>query len=125
MKRLYVAIVLLLIALSLCSFEQYTVTNAYETATKYINSAIDGLENDDYEKVQSSCRELGEYWSKKYPYMSAMIDHGSLDETGVTINSLNDLAKNKSDELENELITVKNQIKNIYENQKITFGNVF
>lgn len=57
--------------------------------------------------------------------MTAMIDHGSLDDASVTINNLEDLAENKSDSLEDELVTAKNQIKSIYENQRITFGNIF
>jgi hypothetical protein len=57
--------------------------------------------------------------------MSSMCDHNMLDEASVTINSLPELAKNKKDELENELIVAKNQTKSIYDNQRITFNNIF
>ena len=125
MKKLYIAIAFLIIALGLCVFEQYTVQSAYHQTTEYIDNAMEGLERNDYKAVEKSCDMLSKYWNKKYPIMTAMIDHGPLDDASVTINSLNDLAKNKSDELETQLITAKNQMKNIHDNQCITFGNIF
>lgn len=125
MKKLYIAIAFLAIALSLCIFEQYTVHSAYKQTTEYIDSAIEGLDKNDYKTVEKECDKLSKYWDKKYPIMTAMIEHGPLDDASVTINSLNDLAKNKSDELETQLITAKNQMKNIHDNQCITFGNIF
>lgn len=125
MKKLYIAIAFLIIALGLCAFEQYTVQSAYHQTTEYIDNAMEGLEKNNYKAVEKSCDMLSKYWNKKYPIMTAMIDHGPLDDASVTINSLNDLAKNKSDELETQLITAKNQMKNIHDNQCITFGNIF
>lgn len=125
MKKLYIAIAFLIIALGLCVFEQYTVQSAYHQTTEYIDNAMEGLEKNDYKAVEKNCDMLSKYWNKKYPIMTAMIDHGPLDDASVTINSLNDLAKNKSDELETQLITAKNQMKNIHDNQCITFGNIF
>lgn len=125
MKRLYVAFCFLAIAISLCVFEQYTVNTAYKEATAYINTAIERVEKEDYNGAKEACKKLNDYWGQKQKYMTAMIDHGSLDDASVTINNLEDLADNESDSLEDELITAKNQIKSIYENQKITFGNVF
>lgn len=125
MKRLYIAILFLAIAVSLCVFEQYTVNNAYKEAIQYIDNAIEGLEKDDYDTVKSECKRLNNFWGEKQKYMTAMIDHGSLDEASVTIGSLEDLAENESDSIEEELVTAKNQLKSIYDNQKITFGNIF
>ena len=95
MKKLYIAIAFLIIALGLCVFEQYTVQSAYHQTTEYIDNAMEGLEKNDYKAVEKSCDMLSKYWNKKYPIMTAMIDHGPLDDASVTINSLNDLAKNK------------------------------
>lgn len=125
MKRLYVALCFLAVAISLCIFEQYTVNSAYKEATVYINTAMEQVDNKDFENAKNTCKSLNDYWNKKQKYMAAMIDHGALDDAGVTINNLEELAENKSDSLEDELITAKNQIKSIYENQRITFGNIF
>lgn len=125
MKRLFVAFSFLAIAIALCVFEQYTVESAYQETNKMIDNAIEYVKEEDYEKTAQECRKLDEYWNGKYPYLTAMIEHGSLDDARMTISSLEDLAENESDELESELITAKNQIKTIRDNQKITFGNVF
>ncbi|MGN1201838.1 MAG: DUF4363 family protein [Eubacterium sp.] len=125
MKRLYVAFCFLAIAVSLCIFEQYTVNTSYKEATAFINTAIEEVEKEDYDSAKETCKKLSDYWGEKQKYMAAMIDHGSLDDANLTINSLEELADSKSDSLEDELITAKNQIKSMYENQKITFGNVF
>ncbi len=125
MKRLYAAITFLIIAISLCVFEQYTVEKTYNDTTEMINNAIEFNERNDYESTVRECERLAEYWNGKYPCLTAMIDHGSLDDAAITIASLKDLARNKSDELETELINAKSQIKSIRDNQKITFGNIF
>ncbi len=125
MKRIYIAVLFLCISIGLCIFEQYTVKTAYETTTDYINTAIEQADKNDYESAEKTCEQLKKYWDKKYPYMTAMIEHGMLDETGITINSLENLAQNKSEDLQEELITAKNQIKSIRDNQKISFGNIF
>lgn len=125
MKRLYIAIIFLVISISLCIFEQYTVQETYKTATRYINSAIEAVDNNDYKKAANDCKRLNDFWGEKQKYMTAMIDHGCLDDANLTIGSLEELAKNKNESLEQELINAKNHIKSIYQNQKITFGNVF
>lgn len=125
MKRLYIAIIFLAISVSLCIFEQYTVQETYKTATRYINNAIEAVDNNDYKKAEDDCKKLNDFWDEKQKYMTAMIDHGYLDDANLTISSLEELAKNKNESLEQELINAKNHIKSIYQNQKITFGNVF
>lgn len=125
MKRLYIALGFLAIAISLCIFEQYTVNAVYKEANAYIDTAIDEISKADYTGAEITCKRLNDYWDKKQKYMAAMIDHGSLDDASVTINNLTDMAENESDSLEDELITAKNQIKGMYDNQRITFGNIF
>lgn len=125
LKRLYIALIFMVISISLCIFEQYTINSTYKVANQYINTAISQLDKNDYNAAKASCKQLNDYWGEKQKYMTAMIDHGSLDEASITISNLEDLADSESDDLGSELITAKNQIKSIYENQKITFGNVF
>lgn len=119
------ALLFLAVAIGLCVFEQYTVEDAYTQTNKIIDSAMDYLDKDDYSNASRECKKLDEYWNKKYPCLTAMIEHGALDEAKITISSLEDLANNKSEDLEEELINTKNQIKSIRDNQKISLGNIF
>ncbi|MCD7797391.1 MAG: DUF4363 family protein [Clostridiales bacterium] len=116
MKKVYLAVLLLAVCILLCAFEQYTVENTYKTTTQYIDTACTYAENENFEEAEKICSKLTAYWDKKYPYLSAMIDHGMLDEAGATIYSLEEIAHNKGDELTDELITAENQIKIIREN---------
>lgn len=116
---------MLAFCIGLCVFEQYTVESAYKNTTAMINEAIEYTNAEDYENAGKVCGELRAYWDKKHPYLTAMIDHGMLDDAGTTIYSLEDIAENDSENLYDSLINVKNQIKTVRENQKITFGNIF
>ncbi|MGN1329562.1 MAG: DUF4363 family protein [Eubacterium sp.] len=125
MKRVYLAVGLLLLCICLCTFEQYTVEATYKETTALIDEAIDYTDREEYEKAEETCKSLTAYWDKKYPVLTAMIDHGMLDEAGTTIYSLEDMAKEKSEDLHDSLITAKNQIKIVRENQRISAGNIF
>ncbi len=125
MKRVYIALAFLAVSISLCIFEQYTVNTMYKDTCAYIDKAIEYTEKEDYGNARKECRKLNKYWAKKYPCLTAMIDHGPLDEAGVTIDSLDELAKEENEDLKESLVTAKSQIKSIHENQSISFGNIF
>lgn len=126
MKRIGVAVVLLIISIALCIYEQYTVEETYKEATALIDAALAEAEQGDYNKTAEALNELGEYWNRKYKSLKVMIDHGSIDEVSVIINSFDDIADDAdSDTVKENLITAKNQIKSIRDNQRITFGNIF
>lgn len=125
MKRLYIAIIFILIALSLCITEQITIKNVYVKSSKYIDSAISSLEEDDYDSTLDNCKKLKDYWDGVYPFLTAMTEHTALDEMTLTVNSLQKLDESESDDMKNELYSTKNQLKLIYDTQKITFGNIF
>lgn len=125
MKRLYIAIAFLVVLSSLCIYEQILVRQVYTGVTGYIDEAMQAFNNEEYDKTEKICLELTSYWEKKHKLMTALIEHGELDTTSVMINALSDLSENKKDELEKELIDIKNEMNIIYENQRISFGNIF
>lgn len=125
MKRVYLAFALLAVCIGLCAFEQYTVETTYREATDMINQAVEYTDSGDFASAERVCAQLSDYWQEKYSTLSAMIDHGMLDEAGTTIYALEDCAREESDDLHSELITAKGQLKAVRENQKITPGNIF
>lgn len=125
MKRVYLAVSFLVICIALCIFEQYMVESTYKASEGYVKTAIEYAQQEDYKKAERVCTEFADYWNKRYLALTAMIEHGTLDDASITINSLEDMAKEENEELISELITTKNQIKNIRDNQKVTLGNIF
>ena len=114
MKKIYIAIVLLILCSGVCIIEQVT-----------INTALDLNEQKDFLKAKSQCEKLRKIWSKRYPYLSAMIDHSQLDGASAAIKATKDISKNDEDELSEKLIEAKNEIQLLKENQSITLGNIF
>lgn len=125
MKKIYIAIVFLIICAGVCIFEQVTINKVYNEATEIINTAIDFNEEKDFESAKNQCKNLRDTWSKSYPYLSAMIDHAQLDSASAAIKSTNDISKENKDELSEKLIEAKNEIQILKENQSITLGNIF
>ena len=93
--------------------------------TSIINTALDLNEQKDFLKAKSQCEKLRKIWSKRYPYLSAMIDHSQLDGASAAIKATKDISKNDEDELSEKLIEAKNEIQLLKENQSITLGNIF
>lgn len=125
MKRIYIAAAFLIIAISLCTTEQILISKMCKSTTEIINQAVTAVETDDYQKTEKLCHDLNQLWQKNYPFMSSMVDHGSLEDAALSISSLEDLAKQKSDSLEDSLVELKNQIKAMKNGQQISFGNIF
>ena len=125
MKKIYIAIVFLIICAGVCIFEQVTINKVYNEATEIINTAIDFNEEKDFESAKNQCKKLRDTWSKSYPYLSAMIDHAQLDSASAAIKSTNDISKENKDELSEKLIVAKIEIQILKENQSITLGNIF
>lgn len=125
MKRLYAAGLFLLICVGLCSYEQMLIEDVYKTTTSLINTAIEYADKEDFAAAEDVCGVLKSYWNKKYPYITSMSDHGTADDAGVLIASLEDTAKNDTESLHSQLVETKAEIKLLRDNAKITFGNIF
>ena len=122
MKKIYIAIVLLIICSGVCIIEQVTINKVCSETTSIINTA---LYLNDFLKAKSQCEKLRKIWSKRYPYLSAMIDHSQLDGAGAAIKATKDISKENEDELSEKLIEAKDEIQLLKENQSITLGNIF
>ncbi len=122
MKKIYIAIVFLIICAGVCTFEQVTINKVYSQTTAIINTAMGLNEKKDFKGAKNECKRLRDTWSKSYPYLSAMIDHAQLDSASAAIKSTKDI---NEDELNQNLIEAKNEIQILKENQSITLGNIF
>ena len=100
----------------------YSYLNVYITIKNNLNS---GSEQKDFFKAKSQCEKLRKIWGKRYPYLSAMIDHSQLDGASAAIKATKDISKANEDELSEKLIEAKNEIQLLKENQSITLGNIF
>lgn len=125
MKKIYIAVVFLIICTCVCVFEQVTINNVYAKTSEIINTALELNEEKKFEEAKEECKKLRTVWQSKYPYLSAMIDHAQLDSANLAIKATKDIKKDDEDELSEKLIDAKNEIQILKENQSITLGNIF
>ncbi len=125
MKKIYIAVVFLIICTGVCVFEQMTINNVYTKTSEIINTALELNEEKKFEEAKEECKKLRTVWQSKYPYLSAMIDHAQLDSANLAIKATKDIKKDDEDELSEKLIDAKNEIQILKENQSITLGNIF
>lgn len=125
MKKVILAIALLIFCAGLCAFEQVTVKSLYSNADAIIDEALDYADRGEFENAKAGCLKLKKYWDKKYPYLSSMTDYSLLDGAKLAVNSLAEVKENDADELKERLIEAKSEIEIIKDNQSINFGNIF
>ena len=125
MKKIYIAVVFLIICTGVCVFEQVTINNVYTKTSEIINTALELNEKKKFEESKEEGIKLRTIWQGKYPYLSAMIDHAQLDSANLAIKATKDIRKDDEDELSEKLIDAKNEIQILKENQSITLGNIF
>lgn len=125
MKKIYIAVVFLIICTCVCVFEQVTINNVYAKTSEIINTALELNEGKKFEEAKEECKKLRTVWQGEYPYLSAMIDHAQLDSANLAIKATKDIRKDDEDELSEKLIDAKNEIQILKENQSITLGNIF
>ena len=125
MNRLWFAFAFIALAVLLCTYEQYTVKTTFENLETILGSMDTAAKNEDYKEVEKKCKQLEDLWTAKYPHLSAVTEHSALRDAGVTIYSIRDLAKNKSDDLSPTIHQAQTEIKGIYDESKDTLGNIF
>lgn len=121
MKRIWFAVIFLVIAGILCVSEQYYVKNVYHDLTLKIETAQNYAEKENKEQLNNSINEIKKYWDKNNELLCTIADHGVLDDLGTEINSLN---ADDPEEAKNSLKTSKALTKIFYENQRTSFANI-
>lgn len=108
MKRIWIALALIIITISCCISEQNYVKNFY------LN--IDTLAQ------EQKPRELKQYWNEKNDTVYIFSPHDMLDELAQEINALDD---EMSEDTKKALTEIRATSKVYYENQRITLSNIF
>lgn len=121
MKRIWFAIVFLLLSVILCTGEQYYVKKVHSNIDTRVEEAIESLNSKNKSQLNYSIKEIKEYWNKSNNILFCISDHGVLDDLGAQIRAVD-----ASDEdVAGELSQIKALNEVFYENQRVTPANVF
>ncbi len=121
MKRLWFAVAFLIIAAGLCVGEQCFIKNFHSEMEQKITAAQSAAEEGNTEKLKQKTDEMKMYWDKNNNLICTITNHGVPNDFGSKIKSVDA----DSDGVEEALAEVYGWNNVLYENQKITFANVF
>lgn len=126
MKRAVIAIILLAFCLFAGIFETVEIKKAYAYSNDKIEKAMEYIVNDNAQECISTCKELSEYWHKRYTLLTAMADHKCLDNIITSADALSNMSEieNKDDIIET-LIAAKNNVYQYKNSHQFSFGNIF
>ena len=58
MKKIYIAVVFLIICTGVCVFEQVTINNVYTKTSEIINTALELKEGKKFEEAKEECMKI-------------------------------------------------------------------
>ena len=121
MKRIWFAVVFLLIAAAVCTYEQIYVKNICAELTAQIEEAKALAESGNEKELESKINSIKSNWEKNNSRLFAFSEHAALDNLASSIRSLHADSEDIKDALEEtRALTIV-----FYENQKVTLANVF
>lgn len=122
MKRIWFSIIFLALAIGACTYEQAVVKSAHKEISAVIDSALECKELDEKIKL---CNEITEKWEKHFKKISLVTDHSILQSADVSVGTINALAKEGDDSVDEALIETKSELEQIYDSSKINLSNIF
>ena len=118
MKRIWSALVCLVLALSLCVFEIVYTTGSADELGRMIESAREQYTAGD--GAEGTVRILDcaiDFWSGRESVMNMFLYHDRVDDVGVKLKKAKSLAKKKSEYAEAEMIEAAEALKNIKDSE--------
>lgn len=126
MKRLWYALVLVVIALGISFTEIIAVRNSYNTFIKTIDEARTSVENKDYKRAKSLGKDLENKWIEKEKKLNYLLEHSVLDELSMNIAELSDLSSEDSkNDFLSDIDKIKRQFIVLYTNELPYGDNIF
>ena len=126
MKRLWYALVLVIIALGISFTEVIAVRNSYNTFIKTIDEARTAVEQEDYKRAKSLGKELENKWIEKEKKLNYLLEHSVLDDLSMNIAELSDLSSEESkNDFLSDIDKIKRQFIVLYTNELPYGDNIF
>ncbi len=126
MKRIWFAAAFLILAVSLCTYEQFFLNTSCQNAVSATYEIEKEIEKNDFKKAEELCTEAEKKWEKNYNILSMMIDHDVLNGEKLGFKILFDTIKNKdSEESLEALREIRSNAELIVSSCEISLSNIF
>lgn len=125
MKRIIIALLLLISAISVSVWSNITFEKNMEYFSYSLKNLISYSENSDDEKLLKETMTVVEAWQESSAFLHSLVAHEGMDELEKSITSLPLLLEHSDrEEFRNECIKAVNQINNLIDSEKLNIGNV-
>lgn len=116
MKRIWFAVIFLIIAAAACVFEQWNIHTFCNEINAFTQSAAEAERRGDKELFNKRAHEIQKLWKRKNDLLFALCGHVLLDELSTKINAL--------DSREELIYDVRALLKAFEENNTVKFSNI-
>ena len=120
MKRIWFAILFIILCAGLCAYEQVYIKTTSTELISMLEQAQEYDKKDNSEKRDEKIKEIQKYWEEKNDFLFTFSEHETLDELALNIRSLKEAHNTKSALAETKALVII-----FYEDQKISPANIF
>lgn len=121
MKRLWFSAIFILIALSICVFEQASVYKSCSELLPQIDSAI---EETDINLKSEKCAEIETKWKSFDKKASYITDHSVLRDAEISVSALSEVSGSDNEQINEALIDVKSEVEQLCRRSEINLSNI-
>ena len=114
MKRIWFAVIFMLLCAASCAGEQIYLTDTYGEICE-ITQAVSKKPS------KKGVEEIKRFWNKNDSIYYIIWDHSAVNDLALAINALD----SDSDEIKKDLADIKNAGKALYDNERLSFDNIF
>ncbi|WP_405352580.1 DUF4363 family protein [Ruminococcus sp.] len=125
MKRIYIALAFLIIAVTVGIFETFYVTNKIDELNEEIISADNLVKNENYEGAKDVLASAESKWQKNLSIFDILLIHDYVDEISVNLSSMRSYVATQSNEnylAESE--GIKKQLTSIKDSELVQIENI-
>lgn len=125
MKRIYIAIAFLIIALTTGIFEMFYVTNKIDELNEEIISADNLVKSENYDGAKSVLASAETEWQKNLSIFDILLIHDYVDEISVNLSAMRSyVATQSNDNYFAESAGIKKQLTSIKDSELVQIENI-
>ena len=113
MKRVWFAVIFMILCVASCIGEQIYLTETYDEICEITQAVSES-------PSKKGVEEIKHFWSKNDSIYFIIWDHSAINDIALAINALD----SDSDEIKTTLADIKNAGKALYDNDRLSFDNI-
>lgn len=125
MKRIYIAVAFLIVAITTGMFELFYVTNKIDELNEQILTADNFVQSKNYDFAKEVLASAEEKWQKNLSIFDILLIHDYVDEISVNLSAMRSYVATKSgDEYLAESAGIKKQLASIKDSELVGIENI-